>query len=520
MVEAAEGANVSSGHVRPVWQPISAVSVQWLAREWSGLAAFCFPLLLYFFTLAPTFFSLDSAELTTAVATNGILRSTGYPLYVVVGRIWLAVLPPVGDVGYRMNLLSAMCGALTILFVERILRHLRVEAWERLAAVGLLACASMFWSMSLVAEVYTLHTALLTAVIFLLLRWSVAPAPVRLFWPALLAGLSLGNHLSTVLLIPGYVWFVLVHRPDYLRKPRFWLVGLVALLASVAIYLILPLNFRASPAFNYAGHFDATGTFLAVDLSTVDGLWWLISGTTFQGLMFGYRLAELPVEIGRFAREFWIAFFAIGVGPGIAGIVALWRKDWRFASTWTWLFVPTAVFFINYRVPDKNTMFLPLFVLWAIALGVGYQWLSELLRQGSPTSRRPWISRAIVLGAVLLALAWNWSQVDLSHDWSSRQESEAMLQQVEADAVVLGRWRTIPGLQYLQLVEGQRPDVKLINRFLISHQDMRQYILAEVAHRPVYIDDLYYGLPPGVTAAEAGSLFLLSGSGAPHVQSR
>jgi hypothetical protein len=313
---------------------------------------------------------------------------------------------------------------------------------------------------------------------------------------------------------------VLVHRPDYLRKPRFWLVGLVALLASVAIYLILPLNFRASPAFNYAGHFDATGTFLAVDLSTVDGLWWLISGTTFQGLMFGYRLAELPVEIGRFAREFWIAFFAIGVGPGIAGIVALWRKDWRFASTWTWLFVPTAVFFINYRVPDKNTMFLPLFVLWAIALGVGYQWLSELLRQGSPTSRRPWISRAIVLGAVLLALAWNWSQVDLSHDWSSRQESEAMLQQVEADAVVLGRWRTIPGLQYLQLVEGQRPDVKLINRFLISHQDMRQYILAEVAHRPVYIDDLYYGLPPGVTAAEAGSLFLLSGSGAPHVQSR
>jgi hypothetical protein len=178
------------------------------------------------------------------------------------------------------------------------------------------------------------------------------------------------------------------------------------------------------------------------------------------------------------------------------------------------------VFFINYRVPDKNTMFLPLFVLWAIALGVGYQWLSELLRQGSPTSRRPWISRAIVLGAVLLALAWNWSQVDLSHDWSSRQESEAMLQQVEADAVVLGRWRTIPGLQYLQLVEGQRPDVKLINRFLISHQDMRQYILAEVAHRPVYIDDLYYGLPPAVTAAEAGSLFLLSGSGAPHVQSR
>jgi hypothetical protein len=77
--------------------------------DWSSLAAFGFPFLIYILTLAPTIYNLDSAELTTAVAANGIVRATGYPLYLILGKIWSGL--PIGDMGFRMNLFSAFCGS-------------------------------------------------------------------------------------------------------------------------------------------------------------------------------------------------------------------------------------------------------------------------------------------------------------------------------------------------------------------------------------------------------------------------
>jgi hypothetical protein len=236
-------------------------------------------------------------------------------------------------------------------------------------------------------------------------------------------------------------------------------------------------------------------------------------------MMFGYAPAELPAQLGAFARALWTAFFAIGVGPAVAGVLVLWRRDWRFASTWTLLFLANAIFFVNYRVVDKETMFLPAFVLWAIALGVGYQWLVGYMQRQGLGARAGWLAQAVMVGAVVLAVGWHWPSVDLSGDRSSRQEAEAILQQVAPNALIFGRWQTIPALQYLQLVEGQRPDVTLINRFLISYGDMRQVILAELGRRPVYVDDIPGGLPPAVEGSDEGSLIRLTLKGlTPQIQ--
>ena len=130
---------------------------EWLAQsDWFAVAVFALPLFLYWLTLAPTIYNLDSAEFTTAVATNGLIRATGYPLYLLLGKIWMW-LPLSSDMGYRLNLFSAFLSALTLLQGEYILRRLKVGPWLRLGALGLLATAPYFWAMSLIAEVYTMH---------------------------------------------------------------------------------------------------------------------------------------------------------------------------------------------------------------------------------------------------------------------------------------------------------------------------------------------------------------------------
>ena len=470
--------------------------------DWIAVGAFILPLCVYLLTLAPTIYNLDSAELTTAVASRGIIRATGYPLYLFLGRIWINLIP-IGDMGYRMNLFSAVCGATTVLLAEYILRRFQVSVWARVGALGLLAAVPYFWSMSLIAEVYTLHTALMAAIILTLLRWGEAPTWQRLVWPFFLLALSMGNHAATILLVPASVWYILVQLPQGVIRPSTWLTVTLGLAAGAAIFFYLPWQYSHNPAFNYAGHYDATGTFHPVNLMTLDGVLWLITGRAFAGQMFGYKLHELWPEIANYGLQLWQSFFVIGVGPGLLGAAVTWRRDWRTAGLLLLMFLANAIFYVNYRVIDKNTMFLPTYLVWAIWLGLGYhtllQWLhpdkiGHILLKSSYRLNLARVATFILLATVPLAVGWNWPRIDLSDDWSTREQSEEILNLVETNAIVFGWWETIPGIQYLQLVEGQRPDVLAISRFLISGEDMMAMIEKEAGHRPIYVNNppLYF----------------------------
>lgn len=486
------------------------------AAHWRTIAAFGLPFALYTLTLAPTVYNLDSAELTTAAATGGLVHATGYPLYLLLGRIWSWL--PVGDVGYRMNLFSAVNGALTVALGDIILRRLDVGPWAAFGALGLLACAPFFWALSLIAEVYTLHTALMAAIILLLIHWADRPTPAHLALVALTLGLSAGNHAATLLLVPGCLWYVtttaIVRRlARHVLKLRALLLALAALLAGLSIYLYLPLCHVADPAFNYAGHYDATGTFVPLNLQTPRGLAQLIPRQMLADCALAYGPTGLWREAGWFGGHLWRAFLAIGVGPGLLGIAILLRRDWPLAGMLLGMLLGHAAFYVPYRVVDKDTMLLPVYLPWALWVGVGYQGLLDWVAGGAPPllSRR-WdgaLLRLVVAGGVVLALCSTWPLTDLSDDWSARRLGETILDTVEPDALILGYWDTVPVVEYLQLVEGRRPDVQAINRFLIAPQDARRLIEREVARRPVYVDRRPGGLFVGLEAEPAGPLYRL-----------
>src|SRR3990172_9263057 len=241
--------------------------------------SFLAPLVVYLLTLAPTVFNLDSAELTTAAATGGLTRATGYPLYLTLGWLWSKL--PFGDVGYRLNLLSAVSAALTLLLLERILLRLGVRPAARLAAVGLLAFSKYFWQLSLIAEVYTMQTAIMAGLILALLRWSDQPSPLRLGLVGMCVGLGISHHMSTVLLMPGVAFFILSSQARQVFKFKNLAAGLAGALLGLAFYLYLPLRYLAAPAFNYAGVYDALGIFHAENLASIKGIWRMMTGASF-----------------------------------------------------------------------------------------------------------------------------------------------------------------------------------------------------------------------------------------------
>lgn len=97
--------------------------------------------------------------------------------------------------------------------------------------------------------------------------------------------------------------------------------------------------------------------------------------------------------------------------------------------------------------------------------------------------------------------------MDLSNDTSARERGESILARVQPEALVIGWWDTAPVVQYLTLVEGQRPDVQAINRFLIASDDLRSFIQKEVAIRPIYIDESSDYLLQGLDYEHIGPIF-------------
>lgn len=72
------------------------------------------------------------------------------------------------------------------------------------------------------------------------------------------------------------------------------------------------------------------------------------------------------------------------------------------------------------------------------------------------------------VGFPVTMLLINFPLLDLGDDDSVRVHAEHVMAAIPADAVVIGHWWDIVPLQYLQLVEDQRPDLALRNAFLFD----------------------------------------------------
>jgi hypothetical protein len=195
-------------------------------------------LALYVRTLAPSLLFGDSAEFQTLAATLGLAHPTGYPIYLLLGKLftWL----PVGSIAYRVNLLSASAAALAVALLYLLGRRLGCRQSAALAGPLALAVCDLFWWHAVIAEVYTLQVALVAGVLLLLMSWRHTGDWRFLFAASMLGGLSLGVHTTVALAAPAVLLYLLLTA----RRWADWASAIVGAVAGVALALAL-LSFLA-----------------------------------------------------------------------------------------------------------------------------------------------------------------------------------------------------------------------------------------------------------------------------------
>src|SRR5919107_1206895 len=201
---------------------------------------------LYVGTLAPTVLpygapdTLDSPMLQAEVSVLGIGHPTGYPTYMMLTPLFPYL--PVGEPAYRVNLASAVYGVAAVLVVY--LTGLRLSGRAVAAAAGALAfgLSGAFWSQAVIAEVYTLEALLVALVILFLFLWRDSRDGRYLLLSAFLVGLSLTQHLTSVLLVLAAVSFVFLTDRRLFSRTGLMLKSLGLFLLGLLPLLYLPVR--------------------------------------------------------------------------------------------------------------------------------------------------------------------------------------------------------------------------------------------------------------------------------------
>ncbi|CAN5292894.1 hypothetical protein BH09SUM1_BH09SUM1_08830 [soil metagenome] len=182
----------------------------------------------------------DGLEFTAVSMTFSVAHPTGYPLFTLLGRLFLYL--PFGDPYFRMLLLCrlASAGAVTcgFLLTRRLLRPLAIEQEATISAVfaAAVAVCPPVWDTLNFVEVYSLNA-------FFILAIALLGSDRRAFVPAaFVQGLAVTNHLPSLCMAPLLViqaWKLFRDGGD---AKRLLLAAAAFVLPVIALYGTLPLR--------------------------------------------------------------------------------------------------------------------------------------------------------------------------------------------------------------------------------------------------------------------------------------
>jgi len=454
----------------------------------------------------------------------GIEHPPGYPLHTLLGKAF--TLLPVGTVAYRMHLLSAVLGGLSVATLWLCARALRLALLPSYVAAFGLGLSPVFWSQSIIAEVYTLNTLFAFGLMHAALRacpvdaGTARPARHRALLPvlALAFGLSLSNHWPLMLLVaPGLAILLWPLRRDALKQAPL-LVAMVGL--GLCPYAWMVVRSWSELPISYYGPIDSLREF-----------WFFVSREGYRGVDVSPSAGwgDRVRYFGSFGEQLFIQFAAAGTIIAAIGAGIQWRQLGRRISTalLTAFLLPSVGLILllgfDYSAIYKHVFHvypLPAYGVVALWMGLGFAWLADNYQL------KPWL-RAFAALTVILIMLWSGSRVNLraGYDWS-RQYAMTVLHSLPPNAILLVHQDAeIGAIGYFHMIEGVRPDITLVhpkglifgNRLFhpvrTSAQQMAQALRAmeEGASRPVASTREF---PDGLAQIDRGLYFLVDKSAA------
>jgi len=438
--------------------------------------------IIYLFTLAPSVIQIDSGELATVQYILGIAHPTGYPLFTMLGFLFLQI-----PLGLRKitqaNLLAAIWSAFAIYFFIKVLIVLLINVEEKknnvvskkkqktvaaikfnedqkifsiIAAAFFLAFSKTFWMQSTSVEVYSLQTMLLALILFFSLKAFGSKEESSKSWS--LVGLSFAfgfsNHMTTLLAIPfAAILFFFKEKLTTSSIKIIFKTLVLSIPVLVLIYLYLPIRAAQNPIMNWGNPIN------------FENFWRHFTGRQYQVWLFA-SFEATKKQLGNFVSNFPSEFTIVGLFIGLIGFIFLYKIDKKIFLTTLATFLFAVLYSVNYDIVDLDSYFLLAYMIFSIWILFGFLLLFSKLEQLLKTKR---MIIPIFTILIFVPLASNKSEVDQSDVYTFEDYTKTILNGVEKNSIILSyQWDYfISASYYFQNVEDFRKDVVVVDKELL-----------------------------------------------------
>jgi hypothetical protein len=473
----------------------------------TSLTAAVIALVFYWLTAFRTITWWDSGEYALAAITLGVPHPPGSQLAVWLG--WIVTKLPLGvSKIVALNCLSGVFAAATIgmvcgLALSLFRRHHIVDTGEssEISAVllGVVAAVASLtfsfgdtlWTLATRFTPYTLTPLLTALILWSLFRWWQQfdrPDAIRwLVFASLLFGLDFSVHRTNLLLLPGMLVWILLRHSQVLASLRTWLYCVGSFAVGLAFHLTTIPIAAGNPTLNMCDPSNWSSFWSYVTLKQYGG-GMLINLLPRKAPFFSVQLVDyLKIFSDNFAH--FGGTIILGVLPlilGLTGLWFLWRRERRLAIGTIVLFLCASIVGVIYfntpanffRSMDRH--YLPSLLIFTIWIVYGACALVAIVKRARFRYR---LLMTAIVGALVLAcpvhqVARNYSAVDFSNNYFAIDFARNALNCLPPNAIVFsgGDNDTYP-LLYAQTAEGLRPDVDILNFYLLNTSWYLQQLL-------------------------------------------
>jgi hypothetical protein len=237
-----------------------------LLNNITGWIVFAIAAFTYISTVEPTASLWDCSEFILSAYKLEVGHPPGAPLFAMLGHLFTMFASP-ENAAYMANIFSALCSALTILFLFWSITHLarrivnknisELSVSETISeTIVTISCgvvgaliytfSDTFWFSAVEGEVYA-SSSLITALVFwAILKWEEqADTEYANRWLILIAyitGLSIGVHLLNLLVVPAIIFVYYFKKYKVTSRGIVWTSIISIILLAVLVWGIIPLT--------------------------------------------------------------------------------------------------------------------------------------------------------------------------------------------------------------------------------------------------------------------------------------
>ena len=424
----------------------------------------------------------DGGELITAVNYLGVPHPPGYPIYMLLLKIFTSIVP-FGSLALKSNLFSVLTSIAAICIVFLFTLKLSEKTYPdfsnflklTVSSIGsfIIGTSPLFWSQSIIAEVYSLNALFVSLILLISYKiinsTNLQSYKMNLFFWGLVAGLSLGNHLTVIAIImPLFCILAQKFKLD-LKKYAYITYGTIAGLLS---YIYIPIRAAKNPPINWGG------------ADTFDGFIWLITAAPYREYVLGVDQSLLFSRLIEYMQILFIQFNPIGIFLCIIGSLTILRKEPKLFFPLTFSTIILSIYSLAYNSIDFEVLMIPALVIISIGISIGFLHILFLLKNTTLIEQRylQTLSMIIFSFAIIMILPTfsiysNFKSLNQTQTNPAISYIDEMINNLPPDSVILANTdKEVFSLWYAQHISNPEHGIKVIALPLMQYDWYRSQI--------------------------------------------